>query len=156
MKTSRHFSVLWPQTILLLLLAGLSALGQAIYEPYTFTTLAGQAGGAGDADGTGPDARFNIHINLMMARNGDLYTMGMGSDNHRKITPAGAVTTEPFIAGCDIQAIDRAGNFYGVSRLPNRNSIYKISPDGSRERVADQAGFKTPAGLVVDDAGTLY
>jgi len=46
-----------PSPLFVLALTALQSLAQSTYEPYTFTTLAGNAG-YGNTDGTGSDARF--------------------------------------------------------------------------------------------------
>jgi len=54
MKSSTNMPV-W--TIIVLALTAIQSLAQSAYEPYTFTTLAGNTGN-GSADGTGSAARL--------------------------------------------------------------------------------------------------
>ena len=51
------------RTIILLALTAIQTLAQSTYEPYTFTTLAGNAG-YNSADGTGSAAGFNQPIGV--------------------------------------------------------------------------------------------
>ena len=59
------------------------------------TTLAGLPGYAGDADGSGTDARFWNPQGLAVDSAGDIYVADTGNNIVRKITPMGAVTTVP-------------------------------------------------------------
>src|SRR6266550_4351193 len=63
-----------------------------IYEPYTFTTLAGNAG-YGSADGTGSGARFNFPKGVAVDTAGNVYVADSYNHTIRKVTTAGAVTT---------------------------------------------------------------
>ncbi|MBI2925444.1 MAG: SMP-30/gluconolactonase/LRE family protein [Verrucomicrobia bacterium] len=153
------------QTLLLLFLTALPAFCQAIYEPYTFTTLAGQGGGQGTADGTGSDARFGSGFgirNLVLDSAGNLYVQ---DGFRRKVTPTGAVTTEPNSAAIVIQAIDSAGYFY----FPDLHAVAKIksgpgwitlagngSVPGSTDGVGSAVRFRFPSGMAVDGAGKVY
>lgn len=92
------------------------------------TTLAGTAGSAGSADGSGAAARFRFPRGIAVDASGTVFVAD--SDNHtvRKITPAGVVTT---LAG-------RAGN------------------SGSADGAATLARFDTPVGIAVDAAGNVF
>ncbi len=57
------------------------------------TTLAGTAGTAGSADGTGAAARFNLPIGLTIDNAGNLYVSDQWYSKVRKITSGGVVTT---------------------------------------------------------------
>jgi len=57
------------------------------------TTLAGTAGVAGSADGTGPAASFNGPMGLTMDSTGNVYVADAGNYTIRKITAQGIVTT---------------------------------------------------------------
>lgn len=87
------------------------------------TTVAGQHGVSGSADGTGSAARFSYAGSIAIDRTGTLFAAD--SNNHlRQITPAGVVTTlvpdGPFSGGDDVLqanlvrgvATDLAGNLY--------------------------------------------
>jgi streptogramin lyase len=92
------------------------------------STLAGQAGTQGSADGTGSAARFNFPSGLAIDLNDNVIVAD--TDNHtiRKITPAGVVTT---IAG----SAGKSGTTDG---------------DGAAAR------FLFPRGVAVDQSGFIY
>ena len=99
------------------------------------STLAGQAGTPGSADGPGPEARFNKPVGLAIDRHGTLYVADADYDGDqpgncmiRKVTPEGRVTT---LAG-------RAGQ------------------DSTADGKGDQARFDRPVGIAVAPDGTLY
>ena len=96
--------------------------------PLSITTIAGLAGNAGTADGTGSAARFNGPSDVAVDGSGNLFVADTNNDTIRKITPAGIVTT---VAG---QA--------GVS--------------GSTDGTGSAARFNSPAGIAVDGAGNLF
>jgi hypothetical protein len=89
------------------------------------TTLAGVAGQAGSADGTGTAARFNGPWGLAVDSAGNIYVADSNNDDIRKITPAGVVTTLAGVAGAS----------------------------GSIDGVGTAARFYYPAGVTVDGAG---
>jgi sugar lactone lactonase YvrE len=57
------------------------------------STLAGQAGEEGNADGTGAAARFSFPRDLDIDTQGNLYVLDSGNHTVRKITPLGEVST---------------------------------------------------------------
>jgi streptogramin lyase len=100
------------------------------------TTLAGQAGSVGSADGTGSDARFggeNIFLHqgpsgVAVDSAGNVYVADFGNHTIRKVTPAGVVTTLAGLAG---------------------------SP-GAADGTGSVARFWYPSGVAVDSAGDVY
>jgi hypothetical protein len=132
------------------------ALCQSIYEPYTFTTIAGKAGLSGSADGTGSAARFNEPGGMAMDSAGNLYVVD-NNNTIRKITLVGTtwvVTTLAGKAGTSGSAdgtngaarfnglasvaMDSAGNLYVVDAL--NDTIRKVTPVGTNWVVTTLAG----------------
>src|SRR6188472_1443148 len=68
------------------------SLAQSTYEPYSFTTLAGNAG-YGSANGTGNAARFWYPFGAAVDSAGNVYVADAWNSTIRKVTPAGEVTT---------------------------------------------------------------
>ena len=154
-----------------------------VSTPLIVSTLAGQAGSSGTADGAGSAARFHDPADVAVDNAGNIY--GADTDNHtvRKITPAGMVSTLAGQAGTPGSAdgagsaasfrfpsgitVDGAGNVY-VADTDNE-TIRKITPTGVVTTLAGQPGvagsadgpgstasFNGPSGVVVDAAGNLY
>ncbi len=145
------------------------------------TTLAGQPGTPGSADGTGTAAQFNHPLGIAIDRAGFLYIADCGNDTIRKISPTGDTTTLAGTAGLpgfdDGQgpaariwnplgvAVDATGNVYVTCMA----TVRKITPSGLTTTLAgkdaeigsvDGAGtdarFIVPYGITVDAAGNLY
>jgi sugar lactone lactonase YvrE len=92
------------------------------------TTLAGSAGNAGYADGSGTAARFRFPSGIAVDRSGTVFVAD--TDNHviREITPAGDVSTSAGSAG-----------------LP-----------GSTDGAGTAARFFNPKGVATDSSGAVY
>lgn len=145
------------------------------------STLAGAAGFAGGADGTGSEARFNAPRGLVCDATGNVYVADSYNHAVRKVTPAGAVTTFAGTGQADHRdgpglearfntpagiAIDGAGNLF-VGEYDN-NTVRKITPAGIVSTVvgqrtighvdgpANQARFNFPTGLAVDANGNVF
>ena len=137
------------------------------------TTLAGQAGQIGSADGVGAAARFNLPRALAMGGGGTLYVGDEGSNSIRSVDLAtGAVGTlvQPSADIADLSglAADGAGNLYVADRT--LHAIWRVDiataavsllaggdgTFGSDDGPAGTAHFLFPADLASDDAGHLY
>jgi len=92
------------------------------------TTIAGLAGVAGSADGTGSAARFDGPMGMARDIYGNLYVADCDNGTIRRVTPSGLVTTIAGLAGS-------AGNEDG---------------EGSAAR------FDRPMGVAVDSLGNVY
>lgn len=147
-------------------------------------TLAGVSGQAGNADGAGPDARFNTPVGIAVDSAGTVYVADTGNHTIRKITPAGVVSTLAGVAGSFSSGADGigpaarfntplgitsdlAGNLYVADS--GNHTIRKVNATGEVSTIAGsvetagiadgngrQAQFNTPVGIVVDTVGTVY
>ncbi|HTS18487.1 MAG TPA: hypothetical protein VMP11_13015 [Verrucomicrobiae bacterium] len=148
------------------------------------TTLAGQAGSQGSADGTGSNARFFEPNGVAVDSSGNVYVADTGNDTIRKITPSGVVTTLAGQAGSQGSAdgagssarffypygvsVDLAGNVYVTDTY--NDTIRKITPNavvttlaglagssGYIDGTGDNARFNNPEGAAsIDTAGNVY
>jgi len=147
------------------------------------TTLAGTAGGVGDADGTGSAARFNYPHGVATDASGNVIVVDRSNHSIRKVTPDGVVTT---IAGSATSigsvdgtgtaarfftpsgvAVDSVGNVIVVDQ--DNETIRKVTPAGVVTTLAGRAGspgtangagsvarFSDPAGVAIDPSGNIY
>ena len=150
---------------------------------YSWTTLAGNIGGVGYSDGTGPGAHFNNLNGIAVDAAGNLYVADTSNHTIRKVTTGGVVTT---LAGSPGQsgstdgtgsaarfnqplgvAVDSGNNVY-VGDWGN-HTIRKITPAGLVSTIAGSAGnsgyldatgaaarFTNPWGVAVDGNGFVY
>jgi len=147
------------------------------------TTLAGKAGVAGSADGTGATAQFNSPFGVAVDPAGNVYVADLRNETIRQITPAGVVTTLAGSVGASGSAdgtgsAARFNNPYALAAgldgnlylADNGNStIRKIAPGGVVTTLAGKAGnagsadgtgtaaqFSFPAGIAIDGIGDIY
>jgi sugar lactone lactonase YvrE len=92
------------------------------------TTIAGLAGSAGSADGTGSIARFSYPMGTAVDAFGNLYVTDSNNNTIRRITAAGVVTTLAGLAGTS----------------------------GSADGSGSNARFNYPHGIAVDTTGLVY
>lgn len=146
------------------------------------STLAGQAGKAGYADGAGTAAQFNQPWGMVADAQGNLYVADANNGVVRKVTPGGLVSTYAgSITGGTVDgpassvkfqypvdvALDAQGNLYEAEW--NGNIIRKITPQGMAVTVAGngiygeadgpalQSEFSTIRSIALDPIdGDLY
>jgi sugar lactone lactonase YvrE len=147
------------------------------------TTLAGQSGAGGSADGTGSNASFNTPTSVAVDGQNNVYVADTWNHTVRKVTPARVVTTLAGLAGVSGStdgagaaarfssptglAVDGAGNVYVADTYNNK--IRKVTPAGVVTTLAGSEGtigttdatgsatrFGNPAGIAVDSTGNLY
>ncbi len=147
------------------------------------TTLAGTAGIAGSADGTGSAARFDRLRGLGIDSDDNLYVADTANNTIRKVTPAGVVTTLAGLASVSGSAdgtgsearffgpigidVGSAGDVFVADTV--NNLIRKITPagvvttlaglplaSGSSDGAGQFARFASPQGVGISTAGVLY
>ncbi len=92
------------------------------------TTLAGQLGVSGSANGVGTGAQFNAPSGLAFDQSGNLLVSDTGNSTIRKITPGGAVST-----------------FAGI-----------VGQSGFADGAAGRAQFNSPLGIAVAPNGAVF
>jgi len=166
-----------------LALAASHSPAQSVYMPYTFITLAGNAGSSGSTNATGSAARFSAPFAVAVDTAGNIYVADTDNDTIRKVTPEGVVTTLAGQAGSAGSkdatgsaarfykpsgvAVDGAGNVYVADTI--NNTIRKVTPAGVVTTLAGKAGvsgtnngtgnaarFNNPFGVAVDSATNVY
>lgn len=147
------------------------------------TTLAGNAGAAGSADGIGGYARFNDPTRLVVDDNGYLFITDTGNSTIRRVSPDGAVITLAGRAGecgsadggpvtarfCGPQGIarDQHGNLFVTDTI--NNTVRRIDTNGNVTTIAGSPGvcgsadgfggsarFCHPRDIAVDAQGNLF
>lgn len=148
----------------------------------SLTLLAGAAGGAGNRDGAGAEARFNQPHSVAVDAQGNLYVADCPNNTIRKVSPAGVVSTlagTPGVTGSADGlggaasfnaptgvAVDAQGNLFVADCL--NATIRRITPDGRVTTLAGTPGvrgsadgggaaasFDGPLGVAVDPAGDV-
>jgi len=94
----------------------------------TVSTFAG-TGAQGNNDGAGISATFSLPFGIAIDKDGNLYVSDFGTNNIRKITPAGIVST-------------LAGSIYGTT--------------GSDDGAGTAATFNHPVGVATDVNSNIY
>ena len=168
----------------LVLFIGAWARAQSNYAtPYTFTTLAGQAG-FGAVDGTGDEARFHTPKGMVADASGNFYVADSNNHTIRKVSSGGVVTTlagAPGVSG-SADGTGSAARFNSPIGLAlsgtdilyvadsENHTIRKIvistkevttlagmaGSAGSTDDNGSNARFDTPTGVAVDSVGNLY
>jgi hypothetical protein len=135
---------------------------------FVITTLAGQTGNGGFADGTGINAQFYYPFDVVTDGGGNVYIADFAYGMIRKMTPAGVVSTlAQGFYGPEGVAVDVASNVYVADTFDQ--VIQKITPGGFTTILAGSlyttgtadgangnALFNYPWGIAVDSATNLY
>jgi hypothetical protein len=147
------------------------------------STVAGETGVSGTADGTGFAARFKSPYGIAVDSVGNLFVADTGNHTVRKISPLGVVTTFAGAAGVSGSTdgdgpVARFNTPYGVM-IDGSDNIYvadtgndtirKITPAGQVTTFAGKAGvsgavdktgtaatFTHPRSLAMDSQGNIY
>jgi hypothetical protein len=147
------------------------------------TTLAGNSGTPGSADGTGTAARFSFPTGVAIDTAGNVYVADQSNHTIRKVTAGGVVTTlagSPGALGsadgigaaarfrfpADV-AVDTAGNVYVADQ--SNHTIRKVTATGvvttlagspgapgSADGMGAAARFRFPTAIAIDSVGNLY
>ena len=177
----KHHRSLAALLFLGLALAAIQSLGQSVYTPYSFISLAG-SGSIGSADGIGQAASFNNPSGITADNAGNLYVADSWNHMIRKIAPGAVVTTlaaSTNLGSADgigsaaqfyypfSVAVDSVGNIYVADS--GNHTIRQVTPAGEVRTVAGQAGnagnadgtgsvaqFNFPKGIAVDSAGNIF
>jgi sugar lactone lactonase YvrE len=144
------------------------------------TTLAGQAGRDGNADGKGSDARFSWPTGIAVNGDGNVFVADLINSTIRKITPDGIVSTlagaEPGVDGGPrgyVDGVGRAARFDSPFALAidpsgsllvaeqNNQVIRKVTPAGVVTTLSDAAGnplrlSSSLQALAVDLGGNVF
>ena len=117
----------------------------------TVTTLAGQAGVYGSADGVGAAARLSRPLGVAVDGAGFVYVADTGNCTIRKVTPAGTVSTLAGLAGVpgDSDGIGSSARFDGANGVAADalGDVYVADSSNGTVRMI------TPAGVVTTLAG---
>lgn len=100
----------------------------------TVTTVAGNPGVPGSADGQGRDARFDNPVGLALDASGNIYVADLGNATIRKVTVDGTVSTLAGVPGTQGSTDGTNGDVlfrepYGIA----------VSPDGTQVFVSDRS-----------------
>ena len=98
---------------------------------WVVSTIAGQAGPGGSADGTNATARFNGPAALAVDSTNNIYVADFGNNTIRKVTPMGTNWVVSTLAGLALAS-------------------------GSADGTNNNARFNQPQGIAVDAGGRLY
>ena len=150
----------------------------------TVSTIAGTAGAAGNADGSGTASQFNYPSGVAVDGAGDVYVADTDNDTIRAITPQGLVRTLAGLAGSSGGAdgigsgatfdspsaltVDASGTIYVADTgnftirkvIPATRAVNTLAglagTSGSADGVGSAALFFQPTGVSADNSGNLY
>jgi len=132
------------------------------------TTIAG-TGAAGNVNGVGKSASFNLPEDVVVDANGNVFVADQLNHVIRKITPAGGVSTfagsgeagyadgtgtAAKFKAVNGMAIDLSGNI--LVSDPQNNYIRQVTPAGVVSTFAKGTTFNFPTDVAVDKSGNVY
>jgi len=122
----------------------------------TVTTIAGQTGSSGTADGTGSAARFNFPAAIAMGPDGDLYVADRGNFAVRRVTTSGVVTTYAGVAGTFgyVDGAATAARFQVLGGIAVAADLTVFVADAGNSRIRRIARNGNTAGNVDTMAGS--
>ncbi len=124
---------------------------------WTSTTIAGSAGVAGSADGTGSSALFSNPTGMAVDSSGNVYVADTGNHTIRMVTPAGVVTTIGGTAGVagGVNGIGTAAQFSSpVGVIVGPAGLYVVDGGNNRISFGSIAG-RLPATPIANTTATL-
>ena len=136
--------------------SGTAAPDAASLQPGVYL-VAGNAGGTGNADGTGRNARFSNPLGIARDPSGIIYVSDANNSSIRKISKAGQVSTlalssqfpgDTSLRGGTQMAVDRDGNLV-VAGWGCGSYLIKIAPDGTKTYLDSSSKiFSYPPGWI--------
>jgi len=118
------------------------------------TTLAGQVGQSGHADGIGTSATFSSPHGVAADKTGNVYVADYGNNIIRKIAPTGVVTTIAGQAGTG-----ESGEFDGIGAAATFSEPMAVATDGAGNVFVlegDNIREVAPTGRVTTFVGSLF
>lgn len=118
----------------------------------TVTTLAG-SGKNEYTEGKGTEASFYLPMDVVVDKDGNIFTSDPAAWTIRKITPDGTTSLVGFMEAWGIGIDKRDNTLYYVDARSN-GSVYKVKPDGSADQII--TGLSYPSDVAVDSKGNLF
>jgi sugar lactone lactonase YvrE len=118
----------------------------------TVTTLAG-SGRNEYAEGKGENASFYLPMDVVVDKDGNVFTSDPSAWTLRKITPDGTTTLIGWMEAWGLGIDKRDGTVYYTDNKSG-GSVYKVKPDGSTDKII--TGLNFPSDVAVDSKGNLF
>lgn len=118
----------------------------------TVTTLAG-SGRNEYAEGKGTDASFFLPMDVVVDKDGNIFTSDPAAWTLRKITPDGTTSLIGWMEAWGLGIDKRDGTVY-YTDAKSSGSVFKVKADGSTEQII--TGLSYPSDVAVDSKGNLF